>query len=145
MTREKRVILHSVDIVELQDDEVEVGVVLGYKEITYSSKIVSSNEQHHRLRAVAHATLQALNELLHKLTQKQVVVFKLIDFRTLVLANINQVVFLVVIEILESEQEIFVSGSSIAQIEALHIEEEAKFSVARAILNATNRKVTRHI
>jgi len=145
MMSEKRVMLCSVNIVQCQDDEAEIEVILGYKESRHSSKIVSSNEQHHRLRAVAHATLQALNELLRKPTQSQDVIFRLIDFRTLVLANINQAVFLVVIEIIESAEKSFVSGSSIARIEALHIEEEAKFSVAKAILNATNRKVTRYI
>jgi hypothetical protein len=50
-----------------------------------------------------------------------------------------------VIEIAELEERSFVSGSSMARIEALHIEQEAKFAVAKAILNATNRKVTRYI
>ena len=75
---EKRVILSNVHIVENIDNEVEVEVSLSYGEFIQSNKIVSSNEQHHRLRAVAHAT-------------------------------------------------------------------EAKFNVAKAMLNATNRKLTKYI
>lgn len=142
---EKRVILSNVHIVEKADDEVEVEVSLSYGEIIQSNKIVSSNEQHHRLRAVAHATVQALNELLSKLVENKSIIFGLLDFRTVVLSNINHVVFLVVIEITETDEKSFVSGSSIARIEALDIEEEAKFNVARAILNATNRKLTKYI
>ncbi|KAF0248042.1 MAG: hypothetical protein FD167_2555 [bacterium] len=142
---EERVILCDVNVAEHQNNEVEIKVVVGYKKSTYSSRVISPSEQHHRLRSVAHATVQALNELLRKSAENQDVLIKLIDFRTLVLASINQVVFLVVIEIVEAEGETFVSGSSMAQIEALHIEEEAKFSVARATLNATNRKVSRYI
>ena len=142
---EKRVKLSNVHIVEKVDDEVEIEVSLSYGEYTQSNKIVSSNQQHHRLRSVAHATVQALNELLSKLVENKSIIFGLLDFRTVVLSNINHVVFLVVIEITETDEKSFVSGSSIARIEALDIEEEAKFNVARAILNATNRKLTKYI
>lgn len=141
---ENRVVLSGVNVKEQVEDEVEVEVRVEYKDSTFSSKVVSSKEQIHRLRSVAHATVQALNEILQQVS-KQEVLIKLIDFKTLVLANINQVVFLVVIETLETEEQTFISGSSMARIEALNIEEEAKLSVARATLNAANRKISKYI
>lgn len=143
--KENRVVLNSIWVKKYGEDEVEIEVIIGYKNLTQTSKVISSSEQHHLLRSVAHVTIQALNGLLHSLGQSQSILIKLVDFKTLVLANINQVVFLVVIETIEKEEENFVSGSSMAQIEALHIEEEAKFNVARATLNATNRKLSKYI
>jgi hypothetical protein len=142
---ENRIVLNDVVVKDHKEGEVEVEVIIGYKEFTKSSKVVSPIEQHHRLRSVAHTTIQALNELLQSLNEGQNILIKLIDFKTLVLANINQVVFLVVVEIDEKNEQTFVSGSSMSRIEALNIEEEAKLSVARATLNATNRKMSKYL
>lgn len=142
---QKRVIFKEVATREIEDGEIEVSVMLTCKKNEFIGKIVSPNTQQDHLRGVAHSTIQALNQLLNHENGNNSVRIKLFEYRTMVLPAINQIVFVVVTEFIEHDALTYISGSSLAAIKELSIEPEALQGVARATLNAVNRKLSKYI
>jgi hypothetical protein len=140
-----RVLLQSVKATVATNEEVTIEVILKCNQTIYVGTITSPDTEQDRLIAATHATVAALNQLIQNSSKDQTVKINLLDYRTIMLAHINKAVFLVIIEFIDKDEKTLISGSSIAQIENLSIEAEAIYSVAKATLNATNRRLSRYI